>query len=437
MRRLLFSLSSCLAAAACIERGDVLRPLPDGGIESEGGTGGDVPMNDAGTGGTTPLPGTGGSAGMECSAGTAVTPTAVVSTLSLGQSHAAAIAASRLLTWGANEAGELGQGDTAERHVPTELTSELRFSALAAGNDFTCALDELGAVYCFGANERGQLGQGDRTERHSPVLVTLPIAARSITSDFAHVCALLADARLFCWGRNQEGELGQDDSVPPKDDEMVRDELEPVEVPGGDFAFADAGDGHTCAIRLDGSLWCWGRNTGHQLGQGDDAQVRHPIQVGSDTDWLRVDCGQQHSVALKRDYSLWVWGLNEASGTGEGFPLGLDVDEVAVPTRLGTASDWVTVSTRVFHTCAVNRTNELWCWGRNAEGQLGTGDTMLRKEPTLVATGVTDVDVSWFNTCALLRSGGITCTGKNEHGEIGDGTTERPLRFTDITASFL
>jgi alpha-tubulin suppressor-like RCC1 family protein len=430
MRRALFLFSCCFAAAACIERGEVLRPLTDAGTESEGGTG----ASDAGSGGMPPVAGGGGSGGV---AGMVVTPAAVVSAVSLGQSHAAAVSATRLFTWGANEAGELGQGDTTERHVPTELTSELRFSALACGNDFTCALDELGAAYCFGANERGQLGQGDRTERHAPVHVALPVAARSLTTDFAHVCALLADARLFCWGRNQEGELGQDDSVPPQNDDTARDALEPVEVPGGDFASVDAGDGHTCAIRLDGSLWCWGRNTGHQLGQGDEPQVRRPLQVGTDQDWLRVDSGQQHSVALKRDHSLWVWGLNEASGTGEGYPLGLDSEEVATPTRLGTASGWVTIATRVFHTCAVNRDDELWCWGRNVEGQLGTGDTQLRKEPTLVATGIADVDVSWFTTCALLRSGGIACTGKNEQGELGDGTTDRPFRFTDITASFL
>lgn len=432
MRRLLFSLASSVALAGCVERGDVLRPLGGAGRGS-GGAGGDTAMNDAGTGGGTPMAGTGGSAG---TAGALVAP-GVVSAVSLGLSHVAAVSASRLFTWGANEAGELGHGDTAERHVPTELTSELRMAALAAGNDFTCALDELGAVYCFGANDRGQLGQGDTSERPAPVHVALPVAARSVTTNFGHVCALLADARLFCWGRNQEGELGQDDSVPPQSDDTARDALEPVEVPGGDFAYATAGDGHTCAIRLDGSLWCWGRNTGHQLGEGDEPQVRRPIQVGSDLDWLRVDSGQQHSVALKRDHSLWVWGLNEASGSGEGFPLGMDVGEVATPTRLGTASDWVTVATRVFHTCAVNRANELWCWGRNTEGQLGTGDIALRKEPALVATGVADVDVSWFNTCALLRSGGIACTGKNEHGEVGDGTTERPLAFTDITASFL
>lgn len=423
------SCCSCLLLAlGCVERGEVLRPDVDQGVESDAGSGGNG--GSGGSAGTAGLPAVGGSAG-------APAPSAMLAAVSVSMSHSAALSANRLFTWGNNQSGELAQGDTVERHVPTEVASDIHFSTVAAGSNaeehgFTCALDEVGAAYCWGANTRGQLGQGDRTERHTPVRVPLPVAARSITNDFEHVCALLADASLYCWGRNQEGELGQDDRVPPSGDDTARDALEPVAVPGTDWSFVDTGDGHTCGIRFDGSLWCWGRNTQHQLGPSTEEQVRHPIQVGTDTDWLRVDSGQEAAVALKQDHSLWVWGTNTGSDSDDGYPLGLDADVLATPTRLGTATDWVGVSTCVFHSCAVNRAEELWCWGRNMEGQLGTGDTMIRKQPTLVATAITDVDVSWFTTCALARGGGLACTGSNDHGQLGTGDTERPLRFTDI-----
>jgi alpha-tubulin suppressor-like RCC1 family protein len=428
MRRYSACLCLCLALG-CVERGEVLKPEANRGVDSEAGTGGTGAVS--GSTGMAGLPAVGGSAG-------APTPSAVLALVSLGTAHGTAISANRLFAWGMNQSGELGQGDTVERHTPTLVPGNIQFSTVAGGGNseedgFTCALDEVGAAYCWGANARGQLGQGDRTERHSPVRVPLPVAARSITSDFEHVCALLADASLYCWGRNQEGELGQDDRSPPSNDETARDALEPVQVPGTDWSFVDTGDGHTCGIRFDGALWCWGRNTQHQLGPSTEGQIRHPIQVGTDTDWLRVDSGQQSAVALKQDHSLWVWGTNVASGSEQGYPLGLDADELTTPTRLGTATNWLAISTRVFHSCAVNRAEELWCWGRNIEGQLGTGDTTIRKQPTLVATGVTDVDVSWFMTCALTRGGGLECTGGNEHGQLGTGDTERPLRFTDIT----
>lgn len=412
---------------ACVERGEVLRPESNDGVDSDEGG--------AGAGGT------GGSAAVGGSAGSAA-PSAVISAVSLGTAHSAALAGNRLFTWGNNASGELAQGTVAELHVPTEVASDIRFASVSAGGNnatpsYTCAIDDVGAVYCWGANQRGQLGQGDRTARSTPSRVTLPVAARTITSDFDHVCALLADARLYCWGRNQEGELGQNDSVPPAGEDTARDALEPLEVPGADWSVVDTGDGHTCGIRFDGTLWCWGRNTTHQLGPSSETQVRHPIQVGTDTDWLRVDSGQQFSLALKQDHSLWVWGENVGSTTNDGNPLGMDASEVASPTRLGAATDWVTVSTRVFHSCAVNRADELWCWGRGIEGQLGIGDAAFHPTPTLVATGIVDVRVTWFMTCAITRSRRLECTGDNDHGNVGTGDTERVLSFTDVTPTLL
>jgi alpha-tubulin suppressor-like RCC1 family protein len=409
----------CLAAlgsAACVDRGEVLRPA-----RATGGSGG------------SPAGGTGGSssgAGGEPS----MMPERVVSALAVGTSHAAAIASDTLYTWGANESGELGQGDTVERHVPTAVTTSVSFVSLTAAENYTCGLDEVGAVYCFGGNERGQLGQGDRNARSVPTRVPLPIAARLLSGSFQHACALLADASLYCWGRNFEGELGQSDSPPTGNQpDTADDALSPIAVPGTDWSYVSAGDGVTCGIRFDGTLWCWGRNTQHQLGPDPTPQIRHPVQIGSDNDWLRVVSGLQYELGLKQDHSIWGWGENVASSSNEGAPLGLDADLVDSPTRVGSASDWTTLATRAFHTCAVNRSAQLWCWGRNIEGQLGTGDLDLRKTPTHVADGIADVAVSWFSTCAQTTAGHVLCTGKNDHGEIGDGTTDRPEAFTDVT----
>jgi alpha-tubulin suppressor-like RCC1 family protein len=400
---------AAVVALACVERGEVLTTALEHG-------------NAAG-------PGTAGGAGESARP----EPNLVISGVAVGTSHSAALSSGRLYVWGANESGELGLGDTVERHVPTELVADQTFVSVSAGDDYTCTLDDIGAVYCFGANDRGQLGQGDRQARSSPTRVPLPLAARAVANNFEHVCALLADASLYCWGQNFEGELGQDDSPPAANqDDTAVDGLSPVQVPGTDWSDVSAGDGFSCGIRFDGTLWCWGRNSGHQLGPDTEIQIRHPIQVGTDSDWLHVVSGLQFSFALKQDHSLWCWGINVGSPT-DGFPLGIDSSELDTPTRLGSANDWVTFGTRAFHTCAVNRENELWCWGRNIEGQLGTGDTDLRQTPTHVADGIAAVAVAWFTTCALSTAGHVLCTGKNEHGEIGDGTTDRPLRFTDVT----
>jgi alpha-tubulin suppressor-like RCC1 family protein len=395
-----------LAVLGCVDRAEVLRLRADEAMSSGGA---------AGEGSMPPL------------------SSVVVSELAVGESHVAAIAAERLYLWGANESGQLGQNDTVERHVPTELVTDLRFVSIASGNAHLCGIDDVGSVYCWGANDRGQLGQGDLEGRLVPTRVTLPVSARSVTTSFAHACALLSDASLYCWGRNEEGELGQDDSTPPMDNGAIADALTPVALPGNDWSWADAGDGFTCGIRLDGTLWCWGRNSQFQLGTEPAGQVRRPIQVGADTDWLRVDAGQHYAFAIKQDHSLWCWGLNTASGTGGGFPLGIDTDRLEAPTRLGAATDWVTFAASVFHTCAVNRAGELWCWGRTIEGQLGIAELEPRTSPVAVATDIAGVALSWFNTCALSKTGRVLCTGKNDYGQIGNASTERPLRFTDVT----
>jgi alpha-tubulin suppressor-like RCC1 family protein len=400
-----------LIAFGCVERGEVLTTALEHGGNSD---------SDAG-----PVTGSAGDAGLP-------EPDLVISGVAVGMQHSAAISSGHLYTWGANESGELGLGDTVERHVPTELGADQTFVSVSAGGDYTCALDDTGAVYCFGANDRGQLGQGDRQARSQPVRVPLPGAARVVSDNFEHVCALLADASLYCWGQNFEGELGQDDSPPPTSDQTALDALSPVQVPGNTWSDVSAGDGFTCGVRFDGTLWCWGRNSDHQLALDNPIQIRHPVQIGSDTDWLRVDSGLQFSLALKRDHSLWCWGENVGQPS-DGNPFGMDVAELDTPTRFGSASDWIAFATRSFHTCAVNRANELWCWGRNIEGQLGLGDTDLRSTPTYVTDGIAAVSVAWFTTCALTTAGRVLCTGKNDHWQIGDGTMTRPLNLTDVT----
>jgi alpha-tubulin suppressor-like RCC1 family protein len=311
------------------------------------------------------------------------------------------------------------------------VPSTLRFRSVIAGYDHSCAIDDLGDVYCFGLNDRGQLGQGDRARVTGLVRVPLPAPAATVSAQTMHTCALLRDATVYCWGGNAEGQLGQDDPGVGAD-ETERDGLTPLRVGAAEWRAVATGDGHTCAVRLDGALFCWGRNSSHELGPETRIQVRAPLRVGADVDWLEPVPGQQYTCAIKRDGSVWCWGQNIGSGDGEGFPLGIDQPELDTPTRVPVVPPVTGLATRVFHTCGVSAAADLYCWGRNVEGQLGTTDTTLRPEPTLVHTGVAQVTASWFSTCLLSVAGRVACTGKNEHGELGNGSLERPHTFTPI-----
>jgi len=355
-------------------------------------------------------------------------PTTIASDIAVADAHACGIRNGALTCWGHNHRGQLGLGDTTDRTRPSPIPLDANWHSVMTGIDSTCALTQDGAVWCWGANNRGQLAQGDRTARNTPTRVTLPTRASQIAGHFEHHCALLIDARLYCWGANFEGQLAQNDPFPGDNNMTAADALAPVVIEG-QWRAVSTGDGHTCGIKLDGTLWCWGRNTDHQVSPSDNIQIREPIQQGTGSNWLQVAVGVGHSCALTTDQTLYCWGSNF-----DGGPLGIPgAETVSEPTRVGDRADFVRVAANCFHTCALTSGGALYCWGRGVEGQLGLGDNKERAAPTLVKeSGVSAVGVGRFGTCIALSGGELACAGKNDFGELGTGDMERRGVFTGI-----
>lgn len=364
------------------------------------------------------------------------TPGATVNAASMvtvGHRHACAILNDTAYCWGDNTLGQLGYSEPGNHPIPRQLPAKIRFRQLVAAADHSCGLDDIGQIYCWGGNDRGQIGLGDRVSRTTPSLVTLPGNATHIAANFYHTCALLLDGTLHCWGQNKEGELGLGDQPPADNDATQVDGLTPIQVTAERWRAVDTGDGHTCAIRLDGTLWCWGRNSEHELGDDPRIQVRAPIQVSDVGPWLSIAAGQHHSCGIKQDRSLWCWGLNTGSGNAEGFPLGIaDAAELSAPTRVGTDADWVGFGTKTFHSCGIRRALELFCWGRNTEGQLGMSDLAARPIPVQVGAEYAAIATGLFSTCAISRKGEVQCAGANDHGELGTGDFGRRSELTPI-----
>jgi len=351
--------------------------------------------------------------------------------LSTGDEHGCAIVDGSIFCWGANALGQLGLGDTEDRDRPNRVDSELTFQELAAGSRHTCALSTTREVFCFGDNSRGQLGRGTRTGEPRPARVAFDRPVTELVCHFEHCCALADDASLWCWGKNDEGELGQGDAFPSGAAEDA-DQLAPVPIGSARFRAVATGQGHTCAIRDDGSMWCWGRNSFHELGPETLDQVRAPLQVGADTDWQDVVAGQHHSCGVRADRSLWCWGRNTALQNDEGFPLGVGAELVEEPTRVPLPAAVAAVGTDTFHSCAVDREGKLWCWGRNVEGQLGLSGRELRRTPELVGTGFSLVDPGRFSTCALSLDKIVLCAGNNPHGELGTADTVQREKLSPL-----
>lgn len=384
--------------SACEERLEVLRS--DGGASGDGGA----------------LDG-----GPEVPAGTWVVAAA--------QEHTCFVSGGALWCFGTANDGRLGDGRSAGNQLrPLRIGADTDWQVVAAGAEHTCALKIDGTVWCWGANATGQLGLGDTKPRATPQQVPLPARARDVQARFTHTCAVLETGKLLCWGANFEGQLGLDD--PPNS----RERPSPTALPLPTLWRAVApGDGHTCAIALDGGLWCWGRNTDGELGQGPGAaqQIRAPQRVGTGLDWVDVMSGQSGTCGLRADRSLWCWGTY-ASGA----------PQPNVPTRVGAASDWAQARFDTFHLCALKLDGALWCQGRNDEGQLGLPPPAQINALKEIAPGTrwSALSTGRFHTCARRTAGTVWCTGSNANppdgsmtaGWLGVGDFDRRSAFTQV-----
>ncbi len=312
---------------------------------------------------------------------------------------------------------------------------------LAAGGCHTCSLRGA-ALSCWGCNGAGELGTGDRDDRTRPARIEPLSSAHTLAAGGAHSCAVKGSA-LSCWGDNAAGQLGTggpDDSVNPA-------------AVGGGIAWRQvvAGGTHTCGIDTGGALHCWGGNGDGQLGLGTPSDaLREPATVEGDAVWRQGSAGSRNSCFLQGDRSLWCWGQPAFAAA----PVEIDSsphDAVAVGgdsicavrshdgrlqcTCAGSACsdpDWQTIASAVgwsavaagdAHRCAIDRAGALWCWGDNADGQLGVGDTDSRADPERVGedSDWTQIAAAAHHTCGVRADGGTWCWGANARGELGQG----------------
>lgn len=153
---------------------------------------------------------------------------------------------------------------------------------------------------------------------------------------------------------------------------------------GAQWVQVAAGDDNTCAIRTDGTLWCWGDNRYGQLGLGNQTGQDLPQQVSTPaaTGWARATSGFFHTCATRTDTTLWCWGDNYWGELGIGHHP--DQHQPAQVTTPG-PHEWASVRSSGQDTCAIRRTaGTLWCWGDDANGVLGIGPRPSQYRPQQV-----------------------------------------------------
>jgi len=328
--------------------------------------------------------------------------------------------------WGDNRQGQLGTGAEIRRLSPNPVAGFTDVQSLSAAGDHTCARKRGGAIgtfetWCWGHNQAGELGDSTRVDRPSPTPLKVTLDASAVAAGPSHSCLLGIDGRVWCWGRGGSGQLGTSTLI---------DRLVPTAVPGlADATAIAAGGAHTCAIK-GGVVACWGADDRGQLGLGDNTGTNqsHPLDVPGINDAFAVSLGEAHTCVLRADETVTCWGNNDAGQLGNDVVLGS-----ATPMAVANLSGVVGLAAGARHTCAVNQAGIVSCWGAGTDGQLGwTGLLGDHKAPAPVSSlpaAAVEVTAGDRHTCARLASdrgpetpGRVFCWGNNSKGQLGDNT---------------
>jgi alpha-tubulin suppressor-like RCC1 family protein len=227
----------------------------------------------------------------------------------------------KLLAWGANYAGQLGNASSTARHRPVwvKLPKGVQVTAISAGLASAFALTSTGKLLSWGWNASGQLGTGTTKSRSVPGWVKLPARTKitSIASGSTSNFAVTSTGRLLAWGDNQDGQLG--DGTLKQRDTPVR-----VKLPAGIRVIATAaGSLHTLALTTRGLVLAWGDNLNGQLGNNSTTD-RHKavwVKLPAGVKVTALVAGKYFSMALTADHRILTWGSNQAGDLGDGTRL--------------------------------------------------------------------------------------------------------------------
>jgi alpha-tubulin suppressor-like RCC1 family protein len=338
-----------------------------------------------------------------------------LTTISAGLDQSCGLdAMGRAWCWGANWAGQLGDGSVTDRPAPVPVAGGLTFMALSGGGggyeddmSFTCGVSTDGDAYCWGTTLRGALGDGRAFSSHlTPAMVAGGLKFRTLSAGGEHVCALTTDDRAYCWGSNEAGELGVGDR-------SIR--TTPTTVAGGaQFATISAGELRTCATNSAG-IWCWG-------GNGINGSSSVPTRVATALEFESISTGTQHTCGLTAAGKAYCWGDNSSGQLGNGGG-----GSSFTPVLVSGSDPFEVLSTRGYSACALHQ-GVGYCWGWNHLGQLGAGFVTPREQsvatPHRVAGSSTfsALSVNVWHACALTPAGDPWCWGLNTWGQLGNGT---------------
>jgi alpha-tubulin suppressor-like RCC1 family protein len=338
--------------------------------------------------------------------------------------------AGQVWCWGYGGSGQLGDGVTTHGLDPVLTPTRALISdvvSLSAGNSSTFALKVDGTVWVWG-NQAYLAGDGTGVSRYyAPSPANLSDVV-SVASGQFHACALKADGTVWCWGLNSSGQLG---------DGTTTNAPAPVQAGVANAVKIVAGNAFSCALQADGAVWCWGRSDFFQLGNGAQSSAPTPTPVLANIDGaVDITTGNFHACALRADGSTWCWGQNTSLQAG-----GSSGSYVTTPTQLsGSAAvrfngSRLASHSLAAHTCLLTSDRAVYCWGSNAQGQLGNRNGNSAEPKLVNLSGAVALAVGAQASFAREQAGQWWAWGDNTSGQLGDGSTTSTNAPVEVTNS--
>jgi alpha-tubulin suppressor-like RCC1 family protein len=353
-----------------------------------------------------------------------IVPGVTAVALEAGRAHTCAATDSGVKCWGFNLNGQLGRGDTTTSVGDVPGITEAP-KAMALGTSHSCFVTSS-ATLCAGRNDSGVFGTGNTTSVATATAVTNASGSITATAGDDHTCFVgpASAAIVRCTGIASDGRLGNGLTTP--------NVTAPVFTEGLNFAAKlAAGKSHTCAL-LAGTagIRCWGENEDGQVGNDTTVDALSPVAITGPANTYAIEAGDAHTCLLagtpgdNTGDALSCWGRNDEGQIGTGT--GDQLKPILVP---GISPISVTLGGN--HTCALlpaaaNQRKSVRCWGKNDKGQLGDGTVVNKTTPTTVlgltgsqAADIVSLDAGFDHTCAVMDTGAVKCWGNNATGQLG------------------
>ena len=294
----------------------------------------------------------------------------------------------------------------------------------------------------------GPVAAEQASEPGSPAAAQLDLGA-------SFSCAIVTGGQVRCWGYGGEGELGYPGvtSVGAVDTPAS---VGPVDIGAGFTAKSiSSGDYHTCVIRNDSSVLCWGFGADGRLGYGNTNNVGDtetpgsvgPVDLGAGRTAVAISAGGAHTCAILDNGSVLCWGYGAYGQLGYGNANNVgntpaDTPKLVGPVSLGAGRTAVAISAGDLQTCAIMDDGSVRCWGDGYNGQLGYGnrDSVADgrakaaggTDPSVASAGAVDlggghtaiaISAGGLHTCAILNDRSVRCWGSGTNGQLGYGAT--------------